>query len=194
TDGTTTTSDDDGDQADAVAPTGPEAPLPPQASVAPLSPLPPVSPVAPLPPLPPMHAKLSAEQAAAVRQAARQAGEQARQAGEIARQAGDAARQAVANVDFAAISRDAMVQARAELELTCTHATPAPPGETDSQAVSRLALGCVDMAAINREVQDSLREAMEEIRHDRNISDADRARALAAIDKTRAEMVHKFSQ
>jgi bla regulator protein BlaR1 len=189
---TTATSDDDGDQADDIAPAAaPEAPLPPQAAIAPLSPLPPVSPLAPLPPLPPMHAKLSAEQAAAVRQAAHQAGEQAREAG---RQAGDAARQAVANIDFAAISREAMVEARAELERTCTHASPAPAGETDAQAVSRLALGCVDMAAINREVQDSLREAMEEIRHDRDIPEADRARALTEIDKTRAEMARKFSQ
>jgi beta-lactamase regulating signal transducer with metallopeptidase domain len=193
------TSGNDHDQADAVAP--PTAPVAPRAPLSPVSPVAPIAPLAPLPPLPPMNAKLSAEQRDQIREAARLAGEQARQAGEAvreaseaARQAGEAARLATANIDFAAISREAMGQARAELEQTCKHATPAPPGETDSQAISRLAMGCVDMAAINREVQASLRDAMEEIRRDRNISNADRARALAAIDKTRAEMTHRFTQ
>ncbi len=186
---TRTGDDTDADQADAAT-----SPIPPEAPQAPVVALPPVSPVAPLPPLPPMNVKLSAEQEAKVREAARQAGEQARAAGDAARQAGEAARQAVANIDFAAISREAMIQARSELVRSCKHARPAPAGETDAQAVSRLALGCVDMAAINRQVQDSLRDAMEQVRHDQHISEADRARALAEIDKTRAEMAHKFSQ
>jgi hypothetical protein len=47
------------------------------------------------------------------------------------------------------------------------------------------------MAEINREVQDALREATEEIQHDKDLSEADRARALAAIDKSRAEMARR---
>jgi hypothetical protein len=108
-----------------------------------------------------------------------------------AMQAGEEARKAVANIDIAAITRDAMAQARAELARECKHAKPGPANETDNQAIARLAAGCVDMAEINREVQDALREATEEIQHDKDLSEADRARALAAIDKSRAEMARR---
>jgi hypothetical protein len=141
----------------------------------------------PMPPMPPMHAGMSAAERKAM-------AESMRHAGEAARKAGEEARRAVANIDFAAITRDAMAQARAELERNCTHAKPGPADENDTEAVTRLSTGCVDMAAINREVQDALREATEEIRHDTDLSDADRARALAAIDRTRAEMARKFAQ
>jgi bla regulator protein BlaR1 len=161
-----------------VAPVPPVPPVAPVAGIAPVAPMAPMAPLSPLPPVPP--SPLSAAQI--------------RQINEAAKQAGEAARLAVANIDFAKISREAMAQARTELERECTHAQPAPANETDTQAVSRLAMGCVDMAAINREVQDSLRDAMEEIRHDRHMSEADRARALAEIDKTRAEMAHKFTR
>jgi hypothetical protein len=97
-------------------------------------------------------------------------------------------------MDFAAITRDAMAQARAELQRNCTHAKPGPAGESDSAAIARLSTGCVDMMEINREVQAALREAAEEIRSNTDLSDADRARALAAIDHARMDMAHRFAQ
>ena len=87
-----------------------------------------------------------------------------------------------------------MIEARAELERECTHAKPAPAGESDQAAIQRLSMGCVDMAEIGREVQEELRRAMDEVRADRGLSEADRAQALAAIDRTRAEMAKKFAQ
>jgi hypothetical protein len=117
-----------------------------------------------------------------------------REAQEEARKAGEEARRAVANIDHAKIAREAMAQARAELERECKHAKPAPADESDQAAITRLSAGCVDMSEIDREVLDALREATDEIRRDRDLSDADRARALAAIDKTRAEMARKFAK
>jgi len=111
-----------------------------------------------------------------------------------AKQAGEAARQALANVDFAKINREAMMQARTELERDCKHAKPAVPGENDAQAIQRLAMGCVDMAAIGREVEASLKQAMDEVRSDQHISEADRSKALAEIARARAEMSKKFAQ
>jgi hypothetical protein len=118
---------------------------------------------------------------------------QARQAGEAARQAGEAARLAVANIDVARIRREAIAEARSELERECTHAPRGPANESDDEAIARLSRGCVDMVAINREVSDALREAADEIRRDRDLSEADRARALAGLDRARAEMVRKTS-
>ena len=117
-----------------------------------------------------------------------------RHASEEARRAGEEARRAVAHSDFAAITRDAMAQACAELARSCTHARPGPAGESDGAAIARLSAGCVDMAAINREVQDALRQAVDEIRNDKDLSEAERAQAMAAIDRTRAEMAHRFAQ
>ena len=131
------------------------------------------------------HAGMSAEQIRAMNEAIRRASEEGRRAGE-------AVRRAMANVDYAAITRDAMRQARTELERACRHAAPAPASETDEAAIARLSAGCVDMAEIQREVRDALREAEEEIRNNKDMSDADRARALAAIDHTRTDMAHKI--
>ena len=167
--------------AEAVAP----APPAPPAGVAPLPPVPPIS-MAPMPPMPPIHPGMTAAQQREMERALRRAGEEGRRAGEEARRA-------MANVDFAAITRDAMAQARAELTRSCTHAKPGPAGESDSAAIARLSAGCVDMAAINREVQDALREAVEEIRNDKDLSEAERTQALAAIDRTRAEMARQFA-
>lgn len=139
--------------------------------------------VPPAPPAPPM----TAEQRREMQEAMREAHEEARKAGEEARRA-------VAGIDHAKIAREAMAEARAELERECKHAKPGPAGESDQAAIARLSAGCVDMAEIDREVQDALREATDEIRRDRDLSDADRARALAAIDKTRAEMARKFAK
>ena len=113
---------------------------------------------------------------------------------DAAKQAGEAARQALANVDFDKINREAMMQARTELERDCKHAKPAAPGENDAQAIQRLAMGCVDMAAIGREVQASLQQATEQIRADQHMSEADRTKALAGIERARAEMAKKFAQ
>jgi beta-lactamase regulating signal transducer with metallopeptidase domain len=178
-------SDDDGAQADAIVP--PAAPQPPVAPEWPAAPVP------PMPPVPPVHGGLSTEQRVQIREAARQARMQARQAGEAARQAGEAARLAVANIDVARIRREAMAEARSELERECTHAPRGPANESDDAAIARLSRGCVDMVAINREVSDALREAADEIRRDRDLSEADRARALAGLDRARAEMARKTS-
>ncbi len=104
----------------------PAAAVPPVPAVHPIPPVPPVPPVPmagmipPVPPVPavppvPMNSAMSREQMRAIheaaREATRQAGEQARMA---ARQAGEQARQqvraAMANIDFAKLSRDAMVE------------------------------------------------------------------------------------
>jgi len=119
---------------------------------------------------------------------------QVRQAAAQAKQAGEIARAQLANIDFSKLNHDAMLEARTELERECHHAKPAPAGETDAQAVQRLSMGCVDMAAIGREVQDELQKALEEIRADKDLSEADRAQALAAINRTRAEMAKTFAQ
>ncbi|HWI86065.1 MAG TPA: M56 family metallopeptidase [Sphingomonas sp.] len=168
---TVTTTSDTGDAGDDM-PVPPVAPVPPEPPVAPIVPIPPVPPIPPIAPIP-----MSAEQIQQIRNAAMQAGEEARKA--------------AANIDVAAITREAMAQARAELARECRHARPGPANETDQQAIARLSTGCVDMAEINREVQDALREATEEIRQSRDLSEADRARALAAIDKSRAEMARR---
>lgn len=167
---------------DAVAPVPPAPPT----DAAPLPPVPPVS-MAPMPPMPPIHAGMSPAQQREMERALRHASEEARRAGEEARRA-------VANIDFAAITRDAMAQARAELARSCTHAQPGPANESDSAAIARLSAGCVDMAAINREVQDALRQAVDEIRNDKDLSEAERAQAVAAIDRTRAEMARQFAR
>lgn len=169
------------------APASPAAPLPPAPPAdghAPLPPLPPLPPTAPMPPAPP---RMSAEAREAMPGAVRHAGEEARKAGEQARRD-------IANIDFAAVTRDAMNQTRAELERSCTHARPGPADESDKAAIKRLSTGCVDMAAINRQVQEGLRQATEEIRRDRDLSDADRAHALAAIDRARTDMARKFGE
>ena len=202
--------DTQADNDDALAPTPPVPPVPMVAPVAPQPPVAPPSPMAPLAPMPPMPPVamngVSREQMREINESAREAGRQAReqardasrmageQAREAARQAGEQARAAVANINFAQINHDAMMEARTELERECKHAKPAAAGETDAQAISRLSLGCVDMAEIGREVQTELAKAMEEVRADQRLSDADRAQALAAIDRTRAEMVKKFAQ
>jgi len=178
---TATKTSDEADRGDATLPTPPAEPAMPQPPVPPVSavpPVPPVSPMVPLPPVPPVavNGVMSDAQIEAMKQA------------------GEAARQALANVDFAKINRDAMMQARTELERDCKHAKPAAPGENDAQAIQRLAMGCVDMAAIGREVEASLKQAMEQVRADQHISEADRAKALAEITRTRAEMAKKFAQ
>jgi len=176
-----------------VPPTPPAPPAQPAHMVPPVPPVPPVSPVAPVPPVPPvpsvvMNGVMSREQIAMINAQVRQAAEQARQAGETARAA------ALASVDIVKISNDAMAQARAEMERTCTHAKPPVPGESDAQAIQRLSLGCVDMAAIGREVQTELARAMDEVRADQELSERERARAIATIERTRAEMARKFAQ
>jgi len=178
---TATKTGDEADRGDATLPTPPAEPAMPQQPVPPVSavpPVPPVSPMVPLPPVPPVavNGVMSDAQIEAMKQA------------------GEAARQALANVDFAKINRDAMMQARTELERDCKHAKPAAPGENDAQAIQRLAMGCVDMAAIGREVEASLKQAMEQVRADQHISEADRTKALAEITRARAEMAKKFAQ
>jgi len=178
---TATKTSDEADRGDATLPTPPAEPAMPQPPVPPVSavpPVPPVSPMVPLPPVPPVavNGVMSDAQIEAMKQA------------------GEAARQALANVDFAKINRDAMIQARTELERDCKHAKPAAPGENDAQAIQRLAMGCVDMAAIGREVEASLKQATEQVRADQHISEADRAKALAEITRARAEMAKKFAQ
>ena len=178
---TATKTSDEADRGDATLPTPPAEPAMPQPPVPPVSavpPVPPVSPMVPLPPVPPVavNGVMSDAQIEAMKQA------------------GEAARQALANVDFAKINRDAMMQARTELERDCKHAKPAAPGENDAQAIQRLAMGCVDMAAIGREVEASLKQATEQVRADQHISEADRAKALAEITRARAEMAKKFAQ
>ena len=184
-----------------VDPDAPALPVPPVPPAGIVPPVPPVPVVAPVPPMP-INGMLSREDIRAIHDAAREAAQQARQqsrearrvAYDQARQAGEMARLAVANVDFAKLSHDSMVEARTELERDCKHAQPAVPGETDGQAISRLAMGCVDMAAIGREVQEELRKALDEIRADKNLSEAERAQALAAVSRTRTEMAKKFAQ
>ena len=166
-------------------PAMPVPPAPPVGAFPPVPPVPPVGARPPLPPVPPVG--MTAEQHRVMQEAVRQAGEQARKAGEEARRA-------VANIDYAALSREAMAEARAELERECKHAKPGPANESNEAAVARLSAGCVDMAEIDREVQNALREATDEIRRDKDLSDADRARALAAIETTRAEMARKFAK
>ena len=184
----TRSSSDDNDDV-AATPPPPVPPVPPVAMVRPVPPAPPVPMVGPVPPVPPVNMKgvLSEEEIAQINAQVREAAAQAQQAGEIARQA-------VANIDFAKLSHDSMVEARAELERECRHAKPPVPGETDAQAIQRLSLGCVDMAEIGREVQTELAKAMEEVRADQRMSAAERAKALATIDRTRAEMAKKFAQ
>jgi len=187
-----------------AGPVGMIPPAPPAAPVAMVPPVPPISPVSPVPPVPPvaMNGVLTREQIRAIQDSARQAAQMARQQSrearrlgdEQARQAGEMARLAVANVDFEKINHDAMIEARTELERECRHAKPAVPGETDAQAISRLSMGCVDMAAIGREVQQELQKALDEVRADKDLSEAERAQALAAISRTRAEMAKKFAQ
>ena len=81
-------------------------------------------------------------------------------------------------MDFAKISRDAMIEARTEMERECKHAKPRhAAGESDAQAIQRLALGCVDMAEIGREVQAELAKAMDEVRAEKDMSDAERSQA-----------------
>ncbi len=109
-------------------------------------------------------------------------------------QAIEIARQAVANIDVAAITHEAMAQARAELARECTHARPGPANETDNEAIARLAAGCVDMVEINRDVADALREATDEIRNSRDMSDSERARALAAVERARSENARRNSR
>jgi hypothetical protein len=182
---TTTSGDDDA----AIAPPPPATPsriVPPAAPVAPVAMASPVPPVAPVPPVGAKNI-LSAEEIAQINAQVSQAAEQAKQAGEMARQA-------VASIDFAKLNHEAMLEARTELERECKHAKPPVPGESDAQAIQRLSMGCVDMAAIGREVQTELAKAMEEVRADQHMSQAERAKALATIDRTRAEMAKKFAQ
>ena len=182
---TTTSGDDDA----AIAPPPPPTPsriVPPAAPVAPVAMASPAPPVAPVPPVGAKN-MLSAEEIAQINAQVSQAAEQAKQAGEMARQA-------VASIDFAKLNHEAMLEARTELERECKHAKPPVPGESDAQAIQRLSMGCVDMAAIGREVQTELAKAMEEVRADQHMSQAERAKALATIDRTRAEMAKKFAQ
>jgi beta-lactamase regulating signal transducer with metallopeptidase domain len=196
--------DNDNDNPPNVNPDAPAVPAPPVPPVGMVPPVPPVPAVGPVPPVPPvpMNNVLSREQIRAIHDSAREAAHMAREqarmsqreAMEQARQAGEVARQAVANIDFEKINHDAMMEARTELERECRHAKPAAPGESDAQAISRLSMGCVDMAAIGREVQDELQKALDEVRADKDLSEAERAQALAAISRTRAEMAKKFAQ
>lgn len=152
-----------------VRPMPPAPPAQPAAAIAPVRPMAPILPIAPTP--------LSAAQIARQRQATRQASEEARKA--------------MANVDVDAITREALAQARAELARECKFAKPGHADETDNEAISRLATSCVDMAAIDRQVQDALRQASEEIRVSTDLTNEQRAKAMAAIDRTRAEMASK---
>jgi len=173
-----------GDDRDSAVP-GP----PPAAPAAPVPPAPMAGMVPPVPPVA-MNGVMSREQIAMIHAQVRDAAQQARQAGRMARRE-------IAHMDFVKLdhdTHDAMIEARAELERECTHAKPALPGETDQEAIQRLSMGCVDMAEIGREVQEELRRAMDEVRADQRLSEADRAQALAAIDRTRAEMAKKFAQ
>jgi beta-lactamase regulating signal transducer with metallopeptidase domain len=180
---------EDTDDGAAVPPAPPAPPesIPPVPPLRGVPPVPPVPPVGANPPPPPPVPPMTAEQRREMHEAMREAQEEARKAGEEARRA-------VANIDHAKIAREAMAEARAELERECKHAKPGPADESDQAAIARLSAGCVDIAEIDREVQDALRQATDEIRRDKDLSDADRARALAAIDKTRAEMARKFAK
>ena len=187
-------SDEDSEQADAAAlPTPPVPPVAPASAVVPPVPPVPMANAMPMPapvpmPMPmPMKAAMTKDQMAMIHAQVRQAALQAKQAGEMARAQ-------LANIDFSKLNHDAMVEARTELERECHHAKPAVAGETDAQAIQRLSMGCVDMAAIGREVQDELQKALDEIRADKDLSEADRAQALAAINQTRAEMAKTFAQ
>lgn len=151
-------------------------PLPPLPPLPPTAPSEPAAALPPLPPVPPAPPELSATQIKAMDLAARQAGASAREAA-------DNARRAIADIDYAAISRQAMAQARAELARACRNAPAGPANESDAAAIARLSAGCVDIAEINKQVEDALREATDEIRRSTDLSQADRARALAAIDR-----------
>ena len=164
-------SGDEAEDGDVVAAASSSAAAAPVAAVAAIAPRAPQAPLPPAPPAPP--SVLSADQV--------------RQIHEASRQASEVARHAVAAIDVAAITREAMAQARAELARECRHAAPGRPNETDHEAIARLATGCVDMAEINREVQDALREAMDDIRDAQDMSEAERARALAAVERARSE-------
>lgn len=165
------------DDAPAAArvPEAPRAPMPPAPPIAMEPPLPPAPPAPPSPPW-----RMSADEARALHDASGRARE--------------SARRATAGFDAQAIARDAMAQTRMELARECTHARPAPANETDQQAIARLSAGCVDYVAINREVQDALREAAESIRDTEDMSAEARTRALAAIDRARAEAARHFHQ
>lgn len=147
-------------------------PAPPVRAVPPVPPVPPLSPIPPVPPVPMSRAQIEALKAAGAQAAA-------------------AAKEAMANIDVAAITREAMAEARAELARECTHAKPGPADESDTDAVARLAAGCVDMAAIQQEVQAALRDASAEIRASKDMTNAQRARALAAVERARGEMARQ---
>ena len=196
--------DNDNDNPPNVNPEAPALPAPPAPPAGFVPPVPPLPAVAPVPPVPPiaMNGMLSREQIREIHDSAREAAqlarEQSREARRVAydqaRQAGEMARLAVANIDFRKVSQDELKEARTELERECRHAKPAVPGETDGQAISRLSMGCVDMAEIGREVQEELQKALEEIRADKDLSEAERTQALSAVSRTRAEMAKKFAQ
>ncbi|WP_420136552.1 M56 family metallopeptidase [Sphingomonas sp.] len=158
------------------------APLPPEAATPPAPPVALQAPQPPMPPMPPATSwRLSAKEARQIREAGMQAGE--------------AARRATAHiVDAAAITREAMAQTRMELARECTHARPAPMHESDQEAIARLSAGCVDYAAINREVQDALREAADAIRDTEDLSDEARMRAIEEIDRARAETARRLTR
>jgi len=150
----------------------PGAPAPPSAPTVVVAPGPPTSPVTPAP--------LSTEQVRAISEEASRA----------AAEAGEQARQAMAKVDYSGMQREALAEARAELERECKHAKPAPAGESDTAAITRLSLGCAD---VGNAVQEGMRAAIEEIRKNTELSEAQKASIIAALDQTRTALAGQFS-
>ena len=150
----------------------PSAPTPPTAPTDVVAAVPPSPPVTPTP--------LSTEQVRAISEEASRA----------AAEAGEQARQAMAKVDYSGMQREALAEARAELERECKHAKPAPAGETDTAAITRLSLGCAD---VGNAVQEGMRAAIEEIRKNTELSEAQKASIIAALDQTRTALAGQFS-
>lgn len=152
-----------------VAPMAPVVPVKWGASMAPIPPVPPIPPIPPVPPVPPVS-----DEATPAARAAAEAGARAAAAGARAAAEGERiAAATLARLDIGRMVEASLEQARAGMEAAC--------GGQPAQAH-----GCVDVAAINREVADSLEEAAEEVRNDPDIPTAIRARILAQLSRAAA--------
>jgi bla regulator protein blaR1 len=160
----------------AAAPTPPSAPAAPRATTptrpAPAAPQAPAAPAAPAT----VDARAAADLAAA-------SADIAAHAADLALAATETARARWSDEQTEAARREALAEARRELESECRYAAPARGPESDADAVQRLSTGCVDRHAIRAEVARGLRQAAADLRRDPSLPDHARERMTASFER-----------
>lgn len=92
------------------------------------------------------------------------------------------ARAVISNESIQRMVATAMAQARAQMAAACPNVRPATGPESDTKAITRLAMDCVDRKAIHAQIRAAFRQARAEMRN-APMREEDRDRAIDAMER-----------